>query len=100
MRILIDGYNYLHAVGLLRPRSGPAGHAGPHELERARSTLLGQLARSYSPGDSVTVVFDAAGASPGVPAEDWFQGIHILNELHRTADDLIADVVRDDSAPK
>ena len=55
MLYLIDGYNLLHAMGVLRGRVGPTG------LEKARRRLLGLLHGSY--GDEscrVTVVFDAA----------------------------------------
>src|SRR5688572_20633028 len=98
MRLLIDGYNYLHAVGLLRPRT--AGHAGPHELERARLALLGRLAACYGAETAVTVVFDAAGAPPGLAAEDAHAHVRIVNALRRSADEVIEELIRHDSAPK
>ena len=52
MRYLIDGYNLIHAMGLLHPNSGT--------LANARFGLLDRLAAFF--GDNardLTVVFDA-----------------------------------------
>src|SRR5690349_19449608 len=69
MRYLIDGYNLLHAMGLLH------GKAGPHGLEKARLALLGHLCGCHRENVSaVTVVFDASGAPPGAVPEDEYQG--------------------------
>lgn len=96
MLYLIDGYNMLHAMGVLR------GRAGPHGLEKARRGLLGLLHGSY--GDEspqVTVVFDAAQAPPGVEPEQDYHGIHVHFAVHgREADDLIEDLIHRASAPR
>jgi predicted RNA-binding protein with PIN domain len=95
MRYLIDGYNLLHAMGLL------TGKVGPNGLEKARLSLLGRLRGAY--GDSascVTVVFDARGAPAGAAHEDDYQGIHVFYTLDREADDLIEELIRRDSAPR
>jgi predicted RNA-binding protein with PIN domain len=96
MSCLIDGYNLLHAMGLLRGRAGPTG------LEKARLGLLGLLRASY--GDEatkVTVVFDAANAPPGAPANEEFQGIHVRFAVQqKEADDLIETLICHDSAPR
>jgi predicted RNA-binding protein with PIN domain len=96
MLYLIDGYNLLHAIGLL---SGKVSRTG---LERARGRLLGLLHGAL--GDEakqVTVVFDAARAPPGADAEQDYHGIQVrfaVGELE--ADDLIEQLIRKASAPK
>jgi predicted RNA-binding protein with PIN domain len=103
MRYLIDGYNLLHAMGLLHSK------AGPHGLEKARLALLGHLCGCHRtlghgletmPQRSVTVVFDASGAPLGAVPEDEYQGIHICYALEGEADDLIEDLIQRDSTPK
>jgi hypothetical protein len=97
MRYLIDGYNLLHALGLLHRK------AGPHGLEKARLGLLGRLHDHYGAESScVTVVFDASRPPPGVPTEQDYQGIRVLFAVGRgrKADDLIEDLLRGDSAPR
>jgi predicted RNA-binding protein with PIN domain len=95
MRYLIDGYNLLHAIGLLH------GKVGPHGLEKARLALLGHLLGSHGPDvAAVTVVFDASGAPPGAAAEENYQGIHICYALDGEADDLIEGLLQRDAAPR
>ncbi len=96
MRCLIDGYNLLHAMGVLRGRVGPQG------LEKARLRLLGLLAGSFGKdAATVTVVFDAAAAPPDAASEQDYQGIHVRFAVHQEqADDLIEDLIRQDSAPR
>jgi predicted RNA-binding protein with PIN domain len=93
---LIDGYNLLFALGVLRKRMGPDG------LEKARRNLLGVLHGSF--GDEshhVTVVFDAAKPPPGVPAETTYQGIRVRFAVGvAAADDLIESLIRKASAPR
>jgi len=92
MRYVIDGYNLLYATGLLHARTGP------HGLEKARLALLGRLVGS---GEAeVTVVFDAGHAPPGAPAEKDHQGVRVLFALKREADDLIEELIGQDSAPR
>ena len=94
MRYLIDGYNLLHAMGLLR------GKAGPHGLEKARLALLGHLCGCHRADVSaVTVIFDAAGAPPGAVPEDEYQGLHISYALDGKADDRIEDLIRHEATP-
>ena len=62
MKYLVDGYNLLHALGLLQARAGPAG------LHKARLGLLGLLHRALgAESSSVTVIFDANQAPAGLP---------------------------------
>jgi hypothetical protein len=95
MRYLIDGYNLLHAMGVL------SGRVGPHGLEKARLALLGRLLHLHA-GDPgrVTVVFDAANAPPGAEREQEYKGVHVLFALREEADDVIEALIRRDSAPR
>jgi hypothetical protein len=94
MRYLIDGYNLLHAIGLLR------GKAGPHGLEKARLALLAQLCGALkADAVAVTVVFDASGAPPGAVAEEDYRGIHIYYARDGSADDMIETLIQREAMP-
>ncbi len=58
MSLLIDGYNLMHAAGILGRGSGPGS------LQRSRLALLNFLAESLDPREvpRTTVVFDAHDA--------------------------------------
>ncbi len=63
MALLIDGYNLLHVTDIF-------GEAGPGtDLHRSRFALLDFLALSLNEREraETTIVFDAAGAPPGLP---------------------------------
>jgi predicted RNA-binding protein with PIN domain len=96
MPCVIDGYNLLHAMGLLRGKVGPTG------LEKARLGLLGLLRAVY--GDEatkVTVVFDAAHAPPGAARREEYHGIQVRFAVDQTeADDLIETLIHDDAVPR
>jgi len=96
MLYLIDGYNLLHAMGILGGRVGPQG------LAKARLGLLGLLRGALGKdASSVTLVFDASGAPPGVVDDQEYQGIQVRFAVHHDqADDLIESLIRDCSAPK
>lgn len=96
MPYLIDGYNLLYAMGVLHGRVGPDG------LAKARLNLLGILAVAHATeAADVTVVFDAAGAPPGVVDHDTYQGLNIRYAVHHAqADDLIEELIQHDSAPR
>jgi predicted RNA-binding protein with PIN domain len=95
MRYLIDGYNLLHAMGLL------SGKVGPHGLEKARLALLGRLCGDHGDNtNAVTVVFDASGAAPGAIAEDGYHGVHIRYALDGEADEVIETLIQRESAPR
>src|SRR5690242_13106530 len=97
MPVLIDGYNLLYALGWVRGRRG-----GPAALEKARRHLLGLLSGAYgAEAATVTVVFDAAKAPAGVADSEIYQGVHVRYAVrHEQADDLIEEVIRQDSAPR
>ena len=65
MSLIIDGYNLMHAAGIV-------GHgAGPGFLERSRLAVLNFVVESLEPAalGTTTVVFDARQAPPGLPRE-------------------------------
>lgn len=95
MRYLIDGYNLLHAMGLL------CGKVGPHGLEKARLALLGRLSGDHgSDAGAVTVVFDASRAPPGALAEDDYRGIHLRYALESEADEVIEALIQREATPR
>jgi predicted RNA-binding protein with PIN domain len=97
MATLIDGYNLLHAAGIL------GRNVGPGTLERARNALLGFLAASLNESEraGTTVVFDAKNGPPGLPRELRHRGIRVLYAVgHEDADDLMKELIRADSSPR
>jgi uncharacterized protein len=97
MPLLIDGYNLLHAAGII------ARGVGPGTLERARLALLNFLAASIDPQDipRATVVFDAQDAPGGLPRTLDHRGITVrFAENGRSADELIAELILAESAPR
>lgn len=95
MRYVIDGYNLLHAMGLL------CGKVGPHGLEKARLALLDRLCGDH--GDdagAVTVVFDASRAPPDAVAEADYHGIHIRYALEGEADEVIESLIQHEATPR
>jgi predicted RNA-binding protein with PIN domain len=97
MYYLIDGYNLLHAVGILFPRRNE-----PVTLEQARHKLLEMLHKGH--GDEaarVTVVFDASSLPRRGKEEMYHKGIHVCFAVnHERADDLIEMLVRRASVPR
>jgi predicted RNA-binding protein with PIN domain len=89
---LIDGYNLMHAVGLIRAKA-PAG-----ELERARTRLLNWLADSGRPG-AFKVVFDAQ-KSTHRSVEHGHRGVRVLFAFHQTADDVIEELLETEPHPR
>ncbi|HZZ73639.1 MAG TPA: NYN domain-containing protein [Pirellulales bacterium] len=97
MAIIIDGYNLLHASGILPRGIGPGG------LERSRQALLNVLVESLPPTElpRTTVVFDASEAPWGVARETTFKGLRIYFAAKDSdADSLIEELILADSAPK
>ena len=96
MPLLIDGYNLLHATGIL------GRGIGPGTLQRSRLALLNFLAESLDPKElpRTTVVFDAHDTS-GVPQVAEHRGIRVrFATKHESADELIEELIRADSAPR
>ena len=97
MSILIDGYNLLHASGIL-----PQGK-GPHTFEHAREALLRFLAASLTDEERVrtTIVFDAREAPYNLPRTVDHEGMTIRFAPRDTdADTLIEELIRADTSPK
>jgi hypothetical protein len=95
MPFLIDGYNLLHALGLLHGRTGPNG------LAKARAALLGLVTAAH--GDAageVTVVFDARHARGGAEDSEHRGGVHVEFTRGEDADDRIEWLIAHDPAPK
>jgi len=90
MKLLVDGYNLLHASGVFgRPSDPPT-------LETARRALLDLLAQQLSEKDRArtTVVFDGKDAPPGLPERSSHERITILFSRRKTtADELIAELI-------
>lgn len=90
---LIDGYNLMYAVGLIR-QGVPAGG-----LERARNRFLDWLATTAKDrGALLRVVFDARSA-PKASAESDHRGVRVLYAFQQTADDLIEELLASETVP-
>ena len=92
MTFLIDGYNLMHAVGLVRPGL-PAG-----KLERARTRFLDWLADAANGREVVRVVFDAQGAPAASPETDH-SGVWVRFAFRKTADDEIEELLASEPQP-
>jgi len=95
MKILVDGYNLLHASGIF---GGVRGEGG---FEASRRALLDEIARLLGPAAAgATVVFDAADAPPGLPDRSSHAGIDVrFARRHATADELIEELILDHDVP-
>ncbi len=97
MALLIDGYNLLHASGIL-----PRG-IGPGTLERARGALLNFLVESLQPEElaRAVVVFDARAAPVGRPRTVTHRGLKVhFAPNPGDADALIEQLILQDSSPR
>jgi predicted RNA-binding protein with PIN domain len=93
---LIDGYNLLHALGMIQRKAGPGG------LEAARTRLLDFLAASFGEAaHHVTIVFDAQHAPRGVARMQTHRGLQVqFAPSKQSADDAIEDAIEDTTMPK
>jgi predicted RNA-binding protein with PIN domain len=97
MPLVIDGYNLLHAVGMMGPN---LGHG---ELEKSRLALVRFLAESLEPGElaQTTVVFDSVHAPPGLPPVLSTRGLTVRFAVgYESADALIEELIRAEPAPR
>ena len=94
MKILIDGYNLLHASGIFGGVRGAGG------FEASRRALLDEIARLLGPAaGGVTVIFDAADAPPGLPERTVHEGIQVrFARGYDSADALIEELIEDHDA--
>src|SRR5262245_13388076 len=98
MSYLIDGYNLMHAAGLMA-----TGKMAPKVLEAARKRLLNILRFSLPEKDTArtTVVFDATGAAQGASAVVHHHEIEVRFAVrHQQADDVIEELIRRHSSPR
>src|SRR5437868_13291162 len=97
MALLIDGYNLLNVTGIF-------GQAGPGtELHRTRLSLLNFLASSIDKRErrETVIVFDAAGAPPGLPRCLTHDGITVhFAQRHSDADEMIEELLEQCAAPR
>lgn len=94
MRYLIDGYNLMYALGLVRRNGGRAG------WERSRQTMLDWLAdRLGKDAGNTTVIFDAQNSLGGM-IEEPHRGLRVIRDRGRTADDLIEDTLKEERSPE
>jgi predicted RNA-binding protein with PIN domain len=97
MTLIIDGYNLLHASGILGRGRGPGG------LERSRNALLNFLAESLDDAQraDTIVVFDALAAPKGLPRSIDHRGLKVrFAEQGAEADDVIEQLILADSSPR
>lgn len=97
MALLIDGYNLLHVTGL----SGRG--EGPGSFQRSREALLRFLAAAIEPDErpQTTVVFDAAGAPPGLPATLVHEDMTVRYARgYPDADALIEELIQQENVPR
>jgi predicted RNA-binding protein with PIN domain len=97
MRWLIDGYNVMHAGGLLGPR------LGREAFRRARRRFLDRLSAALGPAESeqTTVVFDASAHPGDFGLETSYHGLGIVFALgDESADARIEQMIAADTNPK
>jgi len=97
MSLLIDGYNLMHAAGIIGRGAGPGG------LERSRLALLNFVVESLDPAEisQAIIVFDAAAAPPGLPRTLVHRGLTVrFATAYESADELIEELIQLDSAPR
>lgn len=74
MKLLIDGYNVMHAAGLMPPKMGPDA------FRRVRTRFLNDLADALEPFELpfATVVFDASKPPDHLPSRQKHKGITVI----------------------
>src|SRR5207302_1583757 len=97
MRILIDGYNLMYALGLPGKRHGPDG------FRKVRTRFLNDLAAALGAvaAHQTTVVFDASHSPVHLPRESIYKGMTIVYAVDDdSADERIEQLIAAHSAPK
>jgi predicted RNA-binding protein with PIN domain len=98
MTLLIDGYNLLNVTDLFGNASG-----SETALHASRQALLGFLATVLvaKTRAETTIVFDAAGAPPGLPRTITYEGMtaHFARR-HSNADEMLEELIEAERAPR
>ena len=94
--LIIDGYNLVHALGLL-PAAGRCVRYEPGVLERARektlSLVIKDLPESWRP--ETTFVFDSLEPPEFLPSSYTRNGVHIVFARdYQDADEMIIEMVQ------
>lgn len=98
MRLLIDGYNLMHAV-VLQPGRRLSGS----QLRQKRQRFLNDLATRLGPdlATQTTIVFDSTDAPAHLPRTQKHRGIEVLfADADQDADERIEILIAQHSAPK
>lgn len=96
-KLIIDGYNLMHAMGLVR------GKLVGKQLEGARSRMLRRLGFQLTREErgAAIVVFDAKSLLPVSSREELIEGFRVLYpEPGHEADELIEHLVAQDLQPR
>jgi len=97
MSLIIDGYNLMHAAGIIALGSGAGS------LERSRVALLNFIAENVAEAElaTTTVVFDAAAAPPGLPRKLSHRGVTVhFSTGYNDADELIEELILQSTSPR
>lgn len=96
MLYLIDGYNLLHALGVITRDTSPAG------LKHARLQLFRLLHDFHGvQSPDVTIVFDAQNSPHGARAEMEYRGLAIRFAVdYPEADDLLEQLLEESPDPR
>jgi predicted RNA-binding protein with PIN domain len=98
MRLLIDGYNLMHVTDIVGTPS-----SSETALHASRRALLNFLASSIDAKRraETTIVFDAAGAPPGLPDTLTHESITICFARNFTdADEMLEHLIEEHPSPK
>jgi len=101
MSLIIDGYNLMHAAGILPANSG--ARPGAKSSERSRIALLNFVADTVAESElsTTTVVFDAAAAPPGLPRTLTHRGVTVqFSSGYNDADELIEELIQKSTTPR
>ena len=98
MALIIDGYNLLHASGILGRGTGPGG------LERSRAALLNflveSLVRKSAGADGCRVRRGRGAAGPAAASRTAVWLSQFASKRHDSADELIEELIEADTSPR
>jgi uncharacterized protein len=98
MALLIDGYNLLNVTDLFGVAS--AAETTLHASRRALLEFLAAVLDTKTRAET-TIVFDAAGAPPGLPRTMTHDGMTIhFARRHSDADEMIEELIEAHAAPR